>query len=55
MPDCGGPCWYCRKDACEIFSMEFDTPLHKECLIARVREDANDDEALIMLRELLNG
>lgn len=27
-----GGCWFCHKDGCDSFSVEFDTGLHLNCL-----------------------
>lgn len=26
------PCWQCNKGNCDLFCMEWDTPLHSECV-----------------------
>lgn len=50
-------CWYCGgthgSDDGMMFSIEFDTYVHKECLERHVL-DKDDREAQIMGRELLD-
>ncbi len=53
-PTAGG-CWYChRKTDGTVFSTEFDTYVHLDCLRAAFKADPNDSEAQIMGRELLS-
>ncbi len=50
-----GGCWYCGErftDDKALFSTEFDTYVHRECLITARRDDS-DNEAKIMYRELI--
>jgi len=50
-----GGCWYCHEkhdDVPMLFSTEFDTFVHRGCLITARRDDSNE-EAKIMYRELI--
>lgn len=52
-----GGCWYCHlQDEFGtngmVFSYEFDTYLHMECLISSLRRDPSDPEARIIAKEL---
>jgi ADP-ribose pyrophosphatase len=50
-----GGCWYCHKKTDDMmFSTEFDTAVHKEC-IEQAAQDPSDREAQIFKRELLGG
>lgn len=47
-----GGCWYCKTDRGElVFSCEFDTYLHVNCL-KQALANSDDREAAIMGREL---
>lgn len=53
-----GGCWYCHKDDGEmVFSCEFDTYLHMECLLKEYQLCKSEDlvinrELQIMMKEL---
>lgn len=47
-----GGCWYCHGDKDLIFSTEFDTFVHEDC-IKEAAEDSDDREAQIMYQELI--
>lgn len=50
--DDGYGCWYCGYGGdSDLFSWEFDTPVHKFCLRQRLREHPEDPEAQLMGRE----
>jgi hypothetical protein len=54
LPSDGG-CWYCHErftDDLALFSTEFDTYVHRGCLITARRDDS-DNEAKIMFDELI--
>lgn len=47
-----GGCWYCQtKKPGLVFSGEFDTYVHQECIKARLKEEPSDPEAMIMAKE----
>ena len=58
-PPTEGGCWYCHNDDGEmVFSMEFDTYLHLECIQTAAKAFADDPEVKIFkdeFRELLNA
>lgn len=42
-------CWYCRFYTPDMyFSSEFDTPLHKDCLLEALFDDPSDPEMQIL-------
>jgi hypothetical protein len=41
-------CWFCQKNGCDEFDTEFDTFLHKECLIQELQHDPDNPEAELM-------
>ncbi|GGK22789.1 hypothetical protein GCM10010965_14600 [Caldalkalibacillus thermarum] len=49
----GFGCWYCgRKDIENLrFSLEFDTPVHLSCIEKALKQDPNDEEAIVFWRE----
>lgn len=47
-------CWYCGvKDEDLVFSSEFDTPVHIDCIKNAYMRDHSDREARIFYRELV--
>lgn len=45
-------CWYCSVYTEDLyFSTEFDTPIHKECLLKQLQKDPKDPEMWIFLYE----
>lgn len=48
----GGPCWFCKRlDADLEFSLEFDTNVHRQCIVKALEKDPHDSEARLMARE----
>jgi hypothetical protein len=52
-----GGCWFCHNDPAKIhliytFTQEFDSWVHRECVIEALREDPADVEAQVIAREL---
>jgi hypothetical protein len=41
-------CWFCQKNNCDEFDMEFDTFLHKECLVNELKDHPENPEAELM-------
>lgn len=41
-------CWFCGKGNCDEFDTEFDTFLHRQCLIDVLDKDPNHPEAELM-------
>lgn len=47
-----GGCWFCCDDFGEMyFTDEFDAFFHKECLINRLKEGPNCEEAVLIKAE----
>lgn len=46
----GKDCWFCDQSGVEelIFDIEFNTPVHKSCIINKLKEDRTNTEALVM-------
>lgn len=49
----GYGCWYCGGKEGEdlVFSMEFDTPVHKSCAYGALSRDKNNEEAKLFIEE----
>ncbi|RKJ42844.1 hypothetical protein D7X33_35440 [Butyricicoccus sp. 1XD8-22] len=49
----GFGCWYCGGKEGEdlVFSIEFDTPVHKCCAYGALNRNKDDDEAKIFINE----
>jgi hypothetical protein len=41
-------CWFCGKNGCDEFDTEFDTYLHRQCLINELENNPDNLDALIM-------
>lgn len=52
VPAMSGGCWYCETfDEHLVFSMEFDTNVHVDCIRKRLREAPDDLEAMFFAEE----
>lgn len=49
----GYGCWYCGGKEGEdlVFSIEFDTPVHKSCAYGALNRNKHDQEAQIFVNE----
>lgn len=52
VPRDSGGCWFCEKVDDKLgFSLEFDTYVHRDCIVAELQKDESNFEARLMAKE----